>query len=152
MRALLMRALVLSAGHDVWTEKETSTEAVVCGKRRGSEKPERSTWTIARAQQLGLTGKDNWKKQPQAMLFARATAEVCRRVAPDVLLGLPYAIEELDADTPAADEPKKRVARRKSEPVETPEPDVEPAELEPVDEEKPRWPPVEDMVEPELEP
>jgi hypothetical protein len=151
MRALLMRALVQGAGHEVWDEKESATEVVVCGRRHGSDKVQRSTWTIARAQQLGLTGKDNWKKQPQAMLYARATAEVCRRVAADVLLGLPYAVEELDE----ADEQQptqKRTAKRKQ--VEPAEPAAEPT-LEPVpptEDEKKDWPPVEDMVEPELEP
>jgi hypothetical protein len=152
MRALLMRALVQSAGHDVWTEKESASEVVVCGRRHGSDKTEKSTWTIGRAQQLGLTGKDNWKKQPQAMLVARATAEVCRRVAADVLLGLPYAVEELDGDTAeVAEPPKRRTARRQPppEPVPVEEPALdEPAgpASEAVFEE---WPEVAPIPEPE---
>jgi hypothetical protein len=44
---------------------------------------------------MGLLDKDQWKKQPQAMLIARATAEVCRWVASDAVMGMPYAAEEL---------------------------------------------------------
>jgi hypothetical protein len=59
-----------------------------------------STWDIGRARQMGLLEKDQWKKQPQAMLVARATAEVCRWIASDAIMGVPYAAEEID-DRPA---------------------------------------------------
>ena len=49
-----------------------------------------------RAGQLGLTSKDQWKKQPQTMLVARATGELCRLVAADALSAVPYAAEEDD--------------------------------------------------------
>ncbi len=42
-----------------------------------------SVWTIERAQQMGLLGKDQWKKQPDAMLVARATSEaMSRQISP----------------------------------------------------------------------
>lgn len=127
MRAVAMRALVQSAGHDLWVEETSLTRAVVCGRRKGSEHVQKSVWTIDRAKRLGLTSKDNWSKQPDAMLIARATAECCRLIAADVLLGLPYAVEELADVDPAEveDAPKKRTAKRK------PLPDVEAPELEP---------------------
>lgn len=123
MRANALRGLVQSKGHDVWVTESTDTRAVVCGKRKGSDQEQKSVWTMDRAQKMGLTGKDNWKKQPAAMLVARATAEVCRLIASDVLLGMPYAVEELEQ----VDETPKRTARRKAaEPVEpTPEPALE---------------------------
>lgn len=134
MTAIAMRGLVQSRGHKVWVEEQTDTRAVVCGQRRGSDKVQKSVWTMDRAHKLGLTGKDNWKKQPQAMLVARATAEVCRLIAADVLLGLPYAVEELEDVQPVAtggDEPAKparRTAKRRPvERVETPAPELEPA-------------------------
>lgn len=123
MRAVAMRALVQSAGHDLWVEETTLTRAVVCGRRRGSEHVQKSVWTIDRAKRLGLTSKDNWTKQPDAMLIARATAECCRLIAADVLLGLPYAVEELD-DVEAVEPPKKRTAKR------APLPEVEPPAIE----------------------
>ncbi|HET8681268.1 MAG TPA: hypothetical protein VFM54_05270 [Micromonosporaceae bacterium] len=106
LRAHAMRGLVQAHGHKVWLEEQTPERVVMAGQRReadGSYGPvQRSTWTIARAAQLGLTGKDQWRKQPATMLTARATGEICRLVASDVLYAMPYAVEEL-ASTPAAD-------------------------------------------------
>lgn len=121
MTAMALRGLVQSAGHDIWIESSSDTRAVACGRRRGSEQVEKAVWTIDRARQLGLTGKDNWKKQPEAMLVARATSEVARRVAADVLLGLPYSVEEMQ-DT-VETEPQRTARRRaQREPAPMPEP------------------------------
>jgi hypothetical protein len=94
-RAITLRAIVQSQGHQVWVKESTATRAVVYGQRRGSNVTETSTWTLDRAKGLGLTNKDNWRKQPQAMLVARATSEVCRLVAADAILGIGYTVEEL---------------------------------------------------------
>lgn len=116
MRALALRGLVQSRGHEVWVESSSDTRAVVCGRRAGTEHVQRSTWTMDRARRLGLRVDDQrgpWRRQPEAMLVARATAEVCRLVAADVLLGLPYAAEEVETDSAATDAPvTTRVARR----------------------------------------
>lgn len=95
-RAITLRAIAQSAGHRVWIVESTPTRCVARGLRAepGAVEQE-STWTIERAQALQLTGKDNWKKQPQAMLIARATAEVCRLIAADALLGIAYSAEEM---------------------------------------------------------
>ena len=45
----------------------------------------------------------NWKKQPGAMLVARATSEACRLVAADAILGIGYSSEEI-ADGGSYDE------------------------------------------------
>lgn len=102
MRALLMRALVLRAGHDMWVEESTETRAIIKGKRRGSNRVETSTWTMDRARKAGLTNKRNWQNHPGAMLVARGTTEVARLIAPDELLALPYSIEELEDDDGSA--------------------------------------------------
>jgi hypothetical protein len=100
-RALTLRAIAQSHGCEFVTVSETSTKVEMRGRRRGGEW-ESVTWTMERARGLGLVGKDNWKKQPQAMLVARATAELARRIAADALLGIPYAVEEIDEpDVPA---------------------------------------------------
>lgn len=135
MRAHALRGLVQSKGHEVWLEEATNTRAIVCGRRKGTEQIQRSVWTMDRAKALGLAGRDQWRKQPQAMLVARATAECCRLVASDVILGIPYAVEELgdDVDVAPTRAPKKRTARRKPiENVELPEPVVEPEDTQPV--------------------
>ena len=117
-RAITLRAIVQSAGHQLWTEESTETRAVVCGRRNGQEQVERSVWTLPRAAKLKLTGKANWQNQPQAMLLARATAECARLVAADAILGIPYASEELEDLEPTptttvarADRPKTTVRR-----------------------------------------
>lgn len=46
------------------------------------------------AKKADLLSKDNWKKNPKAMLRARAIAEACRVVCPDSLAGM-YCTEEI---------------------------------------------------------
>jgi hypothetical protein len=128
MRAIAMRALVQSRGHDIWIDESTATRCVMKGRRKGSDKVETSTWTIERAKALGLLGRkgDNWTKQPIAMLVARATSELARILAADVLLGIPYSIEELEDDAPAEAAPdaaprrSSTTARRKPLPERAP--------------------------------
>jgi hypothetical protein len=100
LRAHAMRGLVQSHGHDVELVGEATPERVVMrGRRKGTEKWQQTTWDIPRAAKLGLVGKPEWKRQPQTMLIARATGEICRLVASDVIYAMPYAAEELDGDT-----------------------------------------------------
>lgn len=94
-KAITLRAVVQGAGHQVRIVRSSEQEAVVAGRRRGEENWQESVWTIDRAKKLGLLSKDQWMKQPAAMLVARATAEVCRWVASDAIMGMPYAAEEI---------------------------------------------------------
>jgi len=156
LTAMAMRGLVQSHGHDVEVVSESPTRAVVKGTRRsgllgGKTTEHVSEWTIERAKSMGLTSRDNWQKQPQAMLVARATSEACRRTAADVLIGMPYSAEELaDVDGDVADlKPKRR--RRKELP---PKPDGLVSQHDPEPELDDGPPPVEITVhaEPEMEP
>lgn len=88
-------ALVIARGHEIWTEKETPTEVIVCGRRKDHDHIERAVWTIERAQQAGYTTNKKYQQEPQAMLYAKAAMQVCRRMAPDVLEGVPYSVEEM---------------------------------------------------------
>jgi hypothetical protein len=109
LAAELMRALVLSHGHDIWTEETTQSSVTVCGKRTGSDHVEKVTWTLDDAKRAKLDGKDVWRQYPRSMLLARATAELCRLRFADVLAGMSYAVEELE-DLPAeAELPVERV-------------------------------------------
>jgi hypothetical protein len=122
-RALTLRAIVQSQGHEIIVEESTETRCKVRGRRRDSSEWVKVTWTMDRAKGLGLATKDNWKKQPGAMLVARATSELARLIAADAILGIGYVAEEIadGADvtvqpdsTPAAVEaPKKRTMKRK---------------------------------------
>lgn len=106
LRAHAMRGLVQSKGHQVQLVESGEAACVMRGRRKGDEEWQEVVWTIKRAQKLGLLSKDQWKKQPTAMLVARATGEICRLIASDVLHAMPYAREELENGTPVEAVPK----------------------------------------------
>lgn len=57
-------------------------------------------YTMKEAAAAGLTGKDNWKKYPSDMLFARAISRGARRYAPGIFGGAPvYTPDEMGVDT-----------------------------------------------------
>lgn len=155
-RAMTLRAIAQSFGHEIVVEESTATRCKVKGRRRDSSEWQTVTWTIDRAQGLGLLSKDNWKKQPQAMLQARATSEMARLIAADAILGIGYSSEEIadgagagvevpaittadpstpDAPTaPTAPAGSKRMSRRKP-PAEPPPAEEEIADGEVVEDE-----------------
>lgn len=100
LRANTQRGLAMAAG--CVFEVVNASDELVTMRARG---PMQSKWTevswpIDRARKMGLTNKSNWQKMPQAMLTARATSELCRLVAANVLLGMPYSREELEDASP----------------------------------------------------
>lgn len=95
LRAHAMRGLVQSRGHSVELVESSPERCVMRGRRRGEDAWQEVTWTLARAEKMGLLGKNEWKKQPGTMLVARATGEICRLIAADALYAMPYASEEL---------------------------------------------------------
>ena len=69
-KAITLRAIVQSRGHAMWEVEVSDERVIVRGHRKGeADKVRESEWTIARAERLGLAGKDNWKKQPRACLL-----------------------------------------------------------------------------------
>jgi len=60
------------------------------------------TWTFAQAKAIGLTGKDNWKNYPRAMLRARCISEGIRTVYPGCVVGT-YTAEEIEEIPKAKD-------------------------------------------------
>ena len=132
-----MVALALAHGHEIWTEESTPSRVVVCGRRRGSEHVERSSWTQDRARKAGYTTNRKYDTNPEEMLYSKAAAEVARKVAADVLAGVPYSVEDLELEqaetrtVTRSSEPKRTVQRAKApEPVE-PTFDEQPAEAAP---------------------
>lgn len=95
LRAHAMRAVVQQQGHEIELVESDATHCVMRGRRKGSETWQTVEWTIQRAAQMKLTEKAEWKKQPQNMLVARATGELCRLIASDALHGMAYVSEEL---------------------------------------------------------
>ncbi|OHU48137.1 hypothetical protein [Mycobacteroides chelonae] len=92
-------ALLKTAAGIVVQTVETSDERVtVTATDPRTGQVETSTWDIARAEKAKYTGNQKYTTDPQAMLYAKAAMEVCRKIAPDVLLGIPYSREELELE------------------------------------------------------
>jgi hypothetical protein len=93
-----------AAGGSVAWEEITPTRAAgtFSHKQGGSLRVE---WTFEQAKKAGLTGKDNWKNYPQAMLRARCIAEGVRAVYPGAIGGM-LTVEEAQDIAPAAHQPK----------------------------------------------
>lgn len=120
--AVLMRALIISRGHQ-WEDGEiTDTRAVVRGRRKGEAEWTTASFTADQARKAGI----QLGGYPQDKLYARATVRLARRKFADVIMGMPYSAEELedgeapdDTPVPAANghkppDPSPRTARRKT--------------------------------------
>lgn len=95
--AELMVQLVRRRGHSITGEVDDGS-ATVTGKRADNGDEMTSTWTLAMAERAGLLNKGNWKKYPEAMLWARAASQLCRMLFADCFAGATYTPEELDGD------------------------------------------------------
>jgi hypothetical protein len=116
-RAELGRALLLGAGHSMWTEELTNTRCTVKGHRRGEEHIMTSTWTLDDVKKAGINNA-NYNKYPRAMLYARASAELVRQVAPDCLGGIGlFAEEAVDIDNGAVNLPGEALITATTEPA-----------------------------------
>lgn len=146
-RAITLRAVVQSYGHEMVLLESTTTRCRMKGRRKGSSEWQPVTWTLDRAKDLNLLGKDNWKKQPAAMLVARATSELARLIASDAILGIGYSSEEVEdgglvSETPqepvsAPQNGTRRMSRRQAQP---------PAEEPPAPTESPLLDPASDLA------
>jgi len=95
LAAETQRALILSAGHDLWQDEATNTRVTWVGRRRGSDQSVRVTWTMDDAKAAGLAGRGPWRSYPRAMLSARASAELARAMFADCIGGM-AAVEEIE--------------------------------------------------------
>lgn len=84
----------------------TDAKATYETERKGEGKTVMS-FTIEQAAKAGLTGGDNWRKYPAAMLRARCAAALARAVYPDLTLGV-YDPDELVVPLDAANETVER--------------------------------------------
>jgi len=76
--------------------ESTPTIATFSTKRVGHPSETTLSFTIEEARLAGVTGKDNWRKYPSAMLRARCIAALGRLVYPDLILGV-YDPDEIEA-------------------------------------------------------
>lgn len=102
-------ALVKRQGITVETVESTDQAVTVRGTDKRTGQVEESTWDMARAQKAGYTSNKKYQTNPQEMLYSKAAMEVCRKIAPDVLLGISHSSEELELDAPTMPEPSFRV-------------------------------------------
>lgn len=124
LEARTMVALLKAKGYRIKTIENTDTRATLHGWEPGAaaeDDPEAVTWTIddaykaefvpVRDEKTGawktnsngkLAGNMKYLTQPRQMLWAKAAAELCRHLAPDVLLGIAYSREDLESE-PAPD-------------------------------------------------
>lgn len=95
--ARTMVALLKAKGYTFTTVDTSDTSVTVTGTSPRGE-TETATWTIDRAKKAGYTTNKKYQSDPQAMLYAKAASEVCRKLAPDVLLGIKYTAEDLELE------------------------------------------------------
>lgn len=101
-------ALVKSrAGIIVQTVDSSDESVTVSATDPRTGQVEVSTWDLGRAERAGYVGNKKYTSDPQAMLYAKAAMEVCRKIAPDVLMGIPYAREELELDPQQLSAPRR---------------------------------------------
>jgi hypothetical protein len=95
LSAAMMNSMVRKAGHRIeilaWDEKVCTLK----GTRKDTGDSWTETFTMEQARLSGDTGKDNWKKHPKNMLFARATKNLCRALFADSI-GSAYVEGEIE--------------------------------------------------------
>lgn len=122
LRSELMRALILRAGHSIRIEESTNTRVTLIGQRAGEEHVTKVTWTADDVNKAGLANNENHKKYPRAMLLARATGELARAVFADVLAGMSYTTEEVEAGWISDDDEIAEAPAAELEPAPAPAP------------------------------
>lgn len=110
--AELIAANVRRAGHRLRIVKDEKARTATCEivRRDDPDFTFTATWDMAKAQQALLSGKENWKKYPMAMLAARAITECARDACPEALYGVVYTGEELGASHTGPDGAAEPVA------------------------------------------
>lgn len=105
-------ALVKAQGIVVQTVESSDQAVTVSATDPRTGQVETSTWDLGRAERAGYLNNKKYNSDPQAMLYAKAAMEVCRKIAPDVLMGIPYAREELEMEATPSGTPRVVSARR----------------------------------------
>lgn len=110
--ARTMAGMVMDHGHELIRTTATPQQVTYMARRRGQTEWQEFTWTIERATTAGYTSNKLYKSDPIAMLTAKAQAEACRTIAPDVLTGVAtYSVEEHQLDNMGRPTRPSRVAQ-----------------------------------------
>jgi|GEM_PF-1607009 len=106
-------ALVKRHGYQIRTVEDTDESVTVSATDPRTGQVEVSTWDLARAERAGFTSNKKYSTEPRAMLWAKAAMEVCRRIAPDVLLGIAFSSEELEFEAAPQQAPRRVQSTRR---------------------------------------
>jgi outer membrane biosynthesis protein TonB len=89
-----------------WTIERAAQAGYVPTPTEGSQRRPgvQSDWVTVTKSYNGrnttsIVGNMKYITDPQAMLYAKAAAEVCRKIAPDILLGISQSAEDLQSET-----------------------------------------------------
>ena len=99
--AQLIGALVRKAGHRLRVTGDAKRARCEIVRADDPDFTFVAEWTIERARDAKLTGKETWRAYPENMLKARAITECARDACPEALAGVSYTAEELGDDSPA---------------------------------------------------
>ncbi|WP_280441055.1 hypothetical protein [Nocardia brasiliensis] len=152
--AKTMVALLKARGYKFDTPEKSDEKVTFTGTSPDGSETETSTWTIERAikakyvptidEKTGkyktnangkLLGNEKYLTDPEGMLWAKAAATVCKRLAPDVLLGISDARESLESEqdaTPATVHVRSERVSAADILGETTPPTVAPEDVQPV--------------------
>jgi hypothetical protein len=99
LEATLMAAVAKRGGYEFRAIAHNDKIAHIAILSARGEKLGESSFSIEDAARAQLLSKDNWKKYPKNMVWARAMANACRWYCSDAFGGTtPYIPEELGAD------------------------------------------------------
>lgn len=100
--AELIAANVRKAGHKLRVKVTENPPSATCTIIRADDPDEPTTVTrdMEWAQKMGLSSKDNYKKQPATMLSWRAISACARLACPEALYGVAYTPDEMADMTP----------------------------------------------------
>ena len=107
--AELIAAQVRKAGHKLRIRKDEARQSVTATIIRADD-PEYefiATRDKAWAERMGLSKKENYKKQPMTMLTWRAITAVAREACPEALYGVAYTPDEMHDMYPVPVEAEK---------------------------------------------
>ncbi len=108
-----LQAKAIEAGGDI---KELEHTEMICRLQITRGKSIRLfSFSISEAEVMGLLVKDNWKRMPKAMLYARAVTQGVRAMFADKILGL-NSTEELE-DAIFVEAQEKKGTRKKEDVV-----------------------------------
>jgi hypothetical protein len=114
--AALISSLVRTAGHRLRVTGNDQKAVAEIVRKDDPGFTFRAEWTIDRAKQAGLLGKNTWKQYPAAMLKARAVTEAARDACEEALNGCHYSPEELGAEVNEEGVPVTVVEQVRAEP------------------------------------